>query len=68
MGNTEIERLIAEFVKKWGFSNPEADAELEQDVRALLANGRTLPPESIKQDAGDQVPGRRRRAYHLDDE
>ena len=68
MSNADTDRLIGEFVRKWGFSNAEADAELEQDVRALLVNVQAPPPASIKWDAGDQVPGRGSRAYRLDDE
>jgi hypothetical protein len=61
----EMDRLIAEFVKKWGFSNAEADAEIEQDVRSLIAAA-TSPP--LNAPAPDNFSRTRRRAYRFDDE
>jgi hypothetical protein len=42
--NAEKDRLITEFVRKWGFSNAEADTEFEQDVRTLIAAVKRSPP------------------------
>jgi hypothetical protein len=63
--NAEMDRLIAEFGKKWGFSNAEADAEIEQDVRSLIA-ATTSPP--LDAPAPDNFGRTRRRAYRLGDE
>ena len=69
MDTTGTDRLIGEFVRKWGFSNAEADAELEQDVRALLVNVQASPPASSDADIGsDHIPGRGIRAYRFADE
>jgi len=42
--NTETDRLVAEFIKKWGFSSAEMDADLEQDVRVLIGGVKAVRP------------------------
>jgi hypothetical protein len=63
MTKAELDTLISQFLSEWGYPDAGINAELESDLRALIANC------GVQVSKPKDEPLRRpRRAYRLDEE
>lgn len=68
MGESQKDRLISEFISKWGFSSEVEDAELKQDLLALIGKLSDLRAPANHEESEFMPLDARRRIIFTDEE